>query len=146
MRIGETRLSSSYATNINLPEYLFIHNASDTRSGGTGLYISNKPTYIPQDDLSSFIFSSGPLESTCEIKHKNKKNILVYKHPSMDIDIFNENFISPFLSKISRENKLLVIMGDFNINLLHCDESPPIANFLDIFGSYHMLPRNISYY
>ena len=140
MRIGKTRLSSSYATNINLPEYSFIHNASDTRAGGTGLYIFNKPTYIPHDDLSSFIFSSGPLESTfCEIKH-NKKNILVgcvYKHPSMDIDIFNENFISPFLSKISRENKLLVIMGDFNINLLHCDESPPIANFLDIFGSYH---------
>ena len=38
-------------------------------------------------------------------------------------------------------NKLLVIMGDFNINLLHCDESPPIANFLDFFGSYHMLPH-----
>ena len=38
-------------------------------------------------------------------------------------------------------NKLLVIMGDFNINLLHYDESPPIANFLDFFGSYHMLPH-----
>ena len=145
MGISETRLSPSSSANINLPEYSFIHNASDSRAGGTGLYISNKLTYVPRNDLSSFVFSSGFLESTfCEIKHKNKKNILVgcvYKHPSMDVDLFNENFISPFLSKISKENKLLVIMGDFNINLLHCDESPSIANFLDHLGSHNILPH-----
>ena len=49
----------------------------------------------------------------------------------MNIDLFNDSFLSPLLNKISSENKFLVLMGDFNINLLHCDKSLPNANFLD---------------
>ena len=146
MGISETRLTPSSSMNIDLPDYSFIHNLSDTCAGGTGLFISNKLSYVPRNDLSNSFSSSGLLESTfcCEIKLKNKKNVLVgciYKHPSMNIDLFNDSFLSPLLNKISSENKFLVLMGDFNINLLHCDKSLPNANFLDTFGAYHMLPQ-----
>ena len=142
--ISETRLSSLSSKNIDLPNYSFIHNTSDSSAGGTGLYISNKLTFIPRDDLSLNLFCSKFLESTfCEIKFKNKQNLLVgciYRHPSMDIEFFNVEFLSPFLNKISRENKLCVLLGDFNINLLNCDSCHPIGEFLDTLGSYRMLP------
>ena len=133
MGISETRLTPSSSMNIDLPDYSFIHNLSDTLQ--VVLFISNKLSYVPRNDLSNSFSSSGLLESTfCEIKLKNKKNVLVsciYKHPSMNIDLFNDSFLSPLLNKISSENKFLVLMGNFNINLLHCDKSLPNANFLD---------------
>ena len=37
---------------------------------------------------------------------------------SMSVRHFNSDFIEPILKKVSAENKLCVLLGDFNINLL----------------------------
>lgn len=136
------------SANIDLPNYFFIHNTSDSCAGGTGLYISNKPTFVTREDLSNILSYSGVFESFFfEIKFKNKQNILVgciYKHPSMDNDYINENLLSPLLNKIARENKFCVLLGVFNINLLHCERSLSNANFLGWFSSTSS-PYNSSY-
>ena len=59
----------------------------------------------------------------------------------MDIDDFNENFLSPLLSKASKENKVILLLGDFNINLLNSNVNSSHSNFLDILGSYQLLPH-----
>ena len=62
------------------------------------------------------------LESTfIQINFPKKTNIVVgsvYKHPQLTITDFNHNFLAPLLEKVSRERKELVLLGDFNINLL----------------------------
>ena len=103
MGITEIRLNSSSSGNIDLPNYSFLHTPSETSVGGAGIYISKKLTFVPRTDFSTLLYSSGSLESVfCELKLKNKKNIIVgciYRHPSMDIDVFNDSFLSPFLNK-----------------------------------------------
>ena len=59
----------------------------------------------------------------------------------MEVEFFNVEFLSPFLNKVSRENKLCVLLGDFNINLLNCESCQPIGEFLDILGSFRILPH-----
>ena len=91
-------------------------------------------------DLSKLVFSdSGNLESTfAEICLTNRKNIIIgciYKHPHLDIDLFNNEFLSALLKKTSKENKTIILLGDFNINLLSCT-----FNFLDHLGEYQILP------
>ena len=43
-----------------------------------------------------------------------------------------ENYILPLLDKLSREKKDILIMGDFNINLLNYKNDKETTTFLDI--------------
>ena len=42
----------------------------------------------------------------------------IYKHPKQGTHDFNKNYILRLMDKLSREKKGILIMGDFNINLL----------------------------
>ena len=78
--------------------------------------------------------------------YKKKKNVIVgclYKHPFMSIDKFNDEFLLPPLEQASKENKQLILLGDFNINLLKSETENSVSNFLDILGSFSMLPQII---
>ena len=46
------------------------------------------------------------------------------------------NLLMPILHKFSQENKTCIILGDFNIDLLKCDENNAVSNFLSIMTSY----------
>ena len=61
----------------------------------------------------------------------------------MPIEEFNEEYILPLLEKASKENKPLILLGDFNINLLKSDSDNSVSNFLDILGSFSLLPQII---
>ena len=81
-----------------------------------------------------------------EIIYEKKKNLVigcVYKHPKICIDNFNCDFLYPLLDKINKEKKSLMLMGDFNINLLNANNDKSVSNFLDIFGSFSLLPQII---
>lgn len=78
-----------------------------------------------------------------EISLPTQKNIIcgcIYRHPSSSIADFNENVISPTLLRLSNENKICVLMGDFSINLLHCDNNASISEFYNILCSYYFAP------
>ena len=45
---------------------------------------------------------------------------VIYRHPTLGVDMFTDEYMSPFVAKISKEkNKNITIAGDFNINLLN---------------------------
>ena len=77
-----------------------------------------------------------------EIINKNEKNMVagcIYKHPKQTIPNFLDNHLLPLLEKSSHENKQILTMGGFNINLLNYDNKNT-ANFLDTMFSYSYLP------
>ena len=79
----------------------------------------------------------------CELIMKNQTNVIVgciYKNPHMDIDNFSKNYISPFLQQISKENKRLDLLGDFNINPLNFNDVDSVKNFVDTLESSFLLP------
>ena len=68
---------------------------------------------------------------------------LIYRHPCMDVDEFNTQYLPKILSRISKEikQKYFVLMGDFNINLLNYTTDTKVAEFLDKMYSYSFLPQ-----
>ena len=133
------------STNFTLNGYCCEHTPTEMSAGGALLYISNHLTYKPRKDLNNSFYQSNDLESVfIEIVYEKKKNVIigcVYKHPKMCIDNFNNNFLHPLLDKVNKEKKSLILMGDFNINLLHADTDNSVSDFLDILGSYSLLPQ-----
>ena len=81
------------------------------------------------------------MESTfIEMINPKKSNIIVstiYKHPSVDLTDFNSKSYSNsnLLEKVSKEQKSVFLLGDFNINLLNYNVHNPTNEFLDSLTS-----------
>ena len=54
----------------------------------------------------------------------------VCKHPKHEVSDLTNNYISPLLDKLSNENKDVMIVGNFNINLINYDDDKNTGNFL----------------
>ena len=111
--------------NIEIPGYHeFIYDSSEKSHGGTGFFVKNSLACNIRNDLKLVQPSSGEFESTfLEIVLPGKKNLIIgciYRHPSSNLtaDQFNNDYIESLLQKISVEDKICSIMGDFNIDLL----------------------------
>ena len=111
----------SLLNNLNLNNYSFEFTPTETCAGGTLLYIANHLSYKCHNDLN--IYKKNELESTfIEIVNPKKSNIIVgviYRHPSMDLTDFNCNYLNKLLENISKEQKSIFLLGDFNVNLLN---------------------------
>ena len=59
----------------------------------------------------------------------------------MNINEFNDDYLNELLDKLSKENKTIFLLGDFNINLLNYDIHSPSNKFLDSLSSHNFLPH-----
>ena len=93
--------------NLKLQNYNMKFCQTSSNTGGTVLYINEKHSYKPRADLS--VYKEKELESTfIEIVNPKRSNIIVgclYRHPSMILSEFNDDFLAPLLEKLLRENK-----------------------------------------
>ena len=143
--ISETRLTETSAPhNLDIDGYDSLFSNTKASPGGTALYISNDLKFKPRKDLSCLLYSDKELESTfCELMFEKQENVIIGcidKHPPMKTETFIENFFIPLLQKTNKEKKRLVLMGDFNINLLEYGNSLHVNNFIDSLQSFFLLP------
>ena len=60
----------------------------------------------------------------------------------MDICTFNDHYLNPLLDNLSKEtNKTVVLLGDFNIDLLNFDTSEYVSTFQDDVASNSLQPQ-----
>ena len=59
----------------------------------------------------------------------------------MNINEFSDDYLNELLDKLSKENKIIFLLGDFSINLLNYDIHPPTNEFLDSLSSHYFLPH-----
>ena len=59
----------------------------------------------------------------------------------MDVSDFNKSYPNTLLDKLPKENKQVFLLGDFNINLLNCNDHPPINKDLDSLTSNSFTPN-----
>ena len=115
---------------------------TESGKGGTLLYIDKNIKYKLRNDLN--IYEKEMAESTfIENLNKKQKNMIigcVYKHPKHEFNDFTNNYITPLLDKLSNENKDIMFMGDFNINLINYNDDKNTGNFLDTMFSQSFLP------
>ena len=123
--VSETRISkkTSLTSSINLNNYSLETTLTESTAGGTMLYISDRLSYKPRIDLN--MYKKNQLGSTfVEIINSKKKEpcrLLCLKHLNMDVLDFN-SLINQLLDQISKEQKQIFLLGDFNINLLNYNE------------------------
>ena len=84
-------------------------------------YIDQNLKYKVRGDLN--MYSKSLIESNfIEIMNTKQKNVIIgciYQCLKYGTHDFNGNYILSLMDKLSREKKNILIMGDFNINLLN---------------------------
>ena len=110
------------------------HIPTESFKGGAMIYVKEGIEVKRRPDLESKMYESGKLETVfLEIMNTNKKNIIfgcVYRHPSMDINSFNEKYLNNTIAKLTEEKKICYLAGDFNIDLLKSDTDDHTKDFL----------------
>ena len=145
--ITETKLRKRVKPiiDVKLNNYNIEHTTTESQNGGALLYISKSLNYKVRKDL--VLYKARELETIfIEIINPKGKNIIVgciYKHPTMNTSEFNHYFLQNLLEKLSSENKNIVLMGDFNINLLKHESQVDISEFLEYMLSNCLTPHII---
>ena len=78
-----------------------------------------------------------------DILNPKRSNIItgcIYKHPSMNLNDFNTKYLNNLLDKISKEQKSVFLLGNFNVNLLNYNNHNPTNEFLDSLASNSFVP------
>ena len=100
-------------------------------------------TCLMNHELTLMCVKRNHLEFTFidTINSKNSNVIVdcVCKHLIMDGLDFNY-LINQLLDKISKEQQKILLLGDFNINLLNYNEHQPTNEFLDSLASNSIIP------
>ena len=143
--ISETKLKVESPFCYSLPSYQTELTPCEGEKGGTLFFVSDRLKYSRRTEFETSCYLPKELESTfIEINRINKKNVIVgciYRHPSMSVDVFNNEFLSPVLHKISMENKSVILLGDFNVDLLNPNNNAATNTFLDLIGSFSLIPQ-----
>ena len=144
--ISESKLQTGVEpqVNINLPGYQYpLSTPTEASKGGVLLYVAEGINFKPRNDLK--IYKSKELESAfIEIINPNEANSVVgviYKHPCINGDTFNNDFLNPLLTKLLKQNnKKIYIAGDFNFDLIKASSDRETADFYNSMTSNFLLP------
>ena len=137
----ETKLTPDICHLFNIDGYQMYTNCFKRNSGGVSMYVSQEySNHFERVDLRKTsnhiecLFVEIPIE-------RQSKNILVgviYHRPnSSEVEFLRD--LSDILLTISRENKVIYLTGDFNLNLLKYDCNVTVRNFVDLLHGYNLL-------
>ena len=131
-----TNVNSQMCTAI-IPGYSFEYVPTPLSSGGVGLFIDESLNYRVLEKISNEAFQALWVEITFE----NKKNVICgilyrqHNSPERFQVYFDES-----IEKFTYSRKDIVIMGDFNIDLLKCESSNYSHDFLSSLQSCYLTP------
>ena len=115
-------------------------NRKGSRGGGVMIYIADHLQFNIVENMSFCIDGMAEI-ITVEINLHKCKNITVsciYRKPGSDLEIFNEN-MSDIIHKLNL-SKNYILCGDFNINLLKCNNHRGTNIFFDILSNAGLNP------
>ena len=79
-----------------------------------------------------------------EIIQRDTKNMVVgciYRHPCIQHSAFNDEYLKSFSEKLISENKVVILLDDFNTDLLKCDSNKSVSDFLNTIYSTNLVPN-----
>ena len=130
--------------NIDIPNYNIEHCPTEGLNGSALIYGKNDIIYKVRNDLK--LYQSEKSEPVfIEIYKSNNRDIIVrcvYRRPSMDVNEFNSlslNTLSEIL--LSEKIKEIVLLVNFNIDLLKYEKDHNTADFLDQMYSTSLVPH-----
>lgn len=139
--LTETWLEAELANIISIPEYTLVHKARNkaTRGGGVGFMIKNDLNFeeieIHSPEITTFEYIAIKIQPS---KHKNIILLCIYRPPGTSTDSFNAE-----LDKLLNSDALkkrIIIMGDFNIDLLKAESHEPSEHFINMMLANSFIP------
>ena len=129
--------------NINIDGYKYEFTPTETFFGGTTIYVRDVYEYEKRNEYS--LSKEGVAESVfIELKSSNRKNVVIgciYRH-HCKISKFMDSFFEKLIRNvcIQEKNKVCVLMGDFNLDLLKTESDRDISDFYDFLSSFGFRP------
>ena len=135
----ETRLSTEIDQLFSIDNYNMYANSRSRNGGGVALYV--RDTMHGSFLRNEFSFSFSYLESLfVEMPGLTGKNILVgviYRPPNSNfLNFYNK--ILEILEIITNENKIIYLIGDFNVDLSKCNQSSNTKKFINLLFSHNL--------
>ena len=126
-------LDSTKSSNYRFHGYKSFHQTRDGhKGGGLCIFLRNTLSYKIRSDLN---MNSDAIGCLClEISTKTSKKIILslnYLPPNGDTTLF-EKHMKSILSKNEATKKEVILIGDFNINLLDFDKNKRVQSFVNL--------------
>ena len=120
--------------------YPFIKLEMVSKEEGSVFLLRNTLSYKIKPDLNMNVYA---IKCLClEISNKKCKNIIFilnYRPPNGDTTLF-ERHVKSILSKNNVAKKEVILIGNFNINLLEFDKNKRVQSFLNLMFPGGMIP------
>ena len=140
-----SKSNDSRFKNLNIPGFHpYFGLQGSSKNGGCGFFIKDSLNFHNRNDLNkSFKSEKCEFESQwVEIVNAKGANVLsgvIYNHPRRDPSQFLD-YLNITLKKLMKENKLIIVSGDFNLDLLAYDKRPVVEEFLNITFANFLQP------
>ena len=123
---------------LSLPGYHFYKGKTGNRkSGGCGFFVSANIKFNVREDLNKDFIDNNCEFETFWIEIEKTVVGVIYNHPRRNSTDFLIHLDS-VLKKLSKENKDVIISGDFNLDLLRTDKVKMVENFVNLmFTSFY---------
>ena len=138
--ISESKINENASANLNIPGYTFLNINSKTQAGAVGLYLSNELEFSRRGDLD--ILGDGTESCWIELARTAKKSIVtgcVYRHPKGNPELFY-NSLKDRSGNLNTKGHEVLVLGEFNENLLKCNEDKQTSEYLDMLLSLGFMP------
>jgi hypothetical protein len=125
----------------------FKHKINRKEGGGLAIYIQDTINYRIRTDISFPSEKQSEYDSLIielvshDPNHSNTIIANIYRSPNFNNIPQFTSHLKHIVETIARENKNIIITGDFNIDLLKTNTHIPTAGFLDMMISNGMIPQ-----
>ena len=143
--ISETKhqINKDFLVNVDMQGGFMYTQPSKNSCGGCAIYVNSQLDHLVRNYLSALEEEYETL--WVEINNHKAKHFLfccLYRHHSSYVTLFLDHLTS-VLQKVQKENKTLLIMGDFNINLLNYNSHSETNDFINLMISHYFLPHTL---
>lgn len=142
--LTETWLNENNADRYRLSGYNVEHNTrKGKKGGGVSIFIKEHINHKTRSELNNMskhvesIFIEVDKSSVNGIK--NTVIGVIYRPPDSNINDFLD-YLGSTLASINNENKNIILMGDYNLNLLNNNNHKLTSDFTELLFSYSMVP------
>lgn len=135
--LSETWLTPTDAPLFSLPNYRAeFANRVDSRCGGSAIFVSNTLSYTRRYDISIATSKCESVWIELDKSFLSKTNTIIgsiYRSPSSSYPEFCREF-DEVMTRLNKENKNIVIVGDININILDTSDSTCLDYATNVLG------------
>ena len=126
---------------LNLDNYFSVHQTrKNKKGGGICIYIHKYLEFKLRNDID--IFNNEIETCPVEIINRKSRNFVatgVYRPPKRDIKVF-KNYCKDFLKKKSASSKIVLMVGDLNINSFDYDNNELVKKIFYLIFQSGFLP------